>query len=449
MTLMRYWPVKASAARLAALRYVELQLMECLGGWVHSTTSLHAKIRFSYDAYNQALICDALGMRLWQMRAPRHHTQAANAGIVELARALWNAPGPAARIAAVYRVIKPALREAYVEVERTADPIADEPTKRLAGQLIEQSGRDAAQGAALLATLPWSPAELAEADDFAAHLGAMLERAGGLLNLDHTEILGAIGRSRQAFDKSAVKVTHGARPSDWNVVDVRDLPPCEPFTASEGRRFALHTLLNREYMAAEARGKMLADFPELPWLLRMDLARQTWDEARHAEILTRRLREMDVTIGSKPVYHSTAWTAEANEPDPVKRLAYTNRIGEPRLAGTMAAWREDAGSDGDTETARVLDYILGDEAVHVAYGDWVFKLVGDDKPRLKDALVFGARLALERARQNSAANFQWQAKGKVVAASEQDRYIIRSLHAEGLDESDIQEMYTRLGLKAG
>jgi hypothetical protein len=39
-----------------------------------------------------------------------------------------------------------------------------------------------------------------------------------------------------------------------------------------------------------------------------------------------------------------------------------------------------------------------------------------------------------------AANFQRQAKGKVVAGSEQDRYIIRSLHVKGLDKSDTHEM---------
>ena len=40
-------------------------------------------------------------------------------------------------------------------------------------------------------------------------------------------------------------------------------------------------------------GRVVVDFPELPWKLQLELLRQAWDEARHAWMAKRRL-EVDV-----------------------------------------------------------------------------------------------------------------------------------------------------------
>src|SRR5260221_3982643 len=44
----------------------------------------------------------------------------------------------------------------------------------------------------------------------------------------------------------------------------------------------LHGIAVGELQAMEAAGRTLFDFPDAPWEFQLDMARQVWDESRHA-----------------------------------------------------------------------------------------------------------------------------------------------------------------------
>ena len=67
------------------------------------------------------------------------------------------------------------------------------------------------------------------------------------------------------------------------------------------RRQRLHRHMHNEMQTLEIVAQGLADFPDAPWELRMQLARQCWDESRHSAILYRRLRAMGGRKGEFPV----------------------------------------------------------------------------------------------------------------------------------------------------
>ncbi len=46
----------------------------------------------------------------------------------------------------------------------------------------------------------------------------------------------------------------------------------------------MHGICGGEFQAMEAAGRTVYDFPDAPWEFQHDMARQVWDEARHAEI---------------------------------------------------------------------------------------------------------------------------------------------------------------------
>ena len=46
----------------------------------------------------------------------------------------------------------------------------------------------------------------------------------------------------------------------------------------------MHGICAGEFQAMEAAGRTLFDFPDAPWEFQLDMARQVWDESRHAEI---------------------------------------------------------------------------------------------------------------------------------------------------------------------
>src|SRR3712207_8639235 len=63
--------VKENSQRLANYRYLEIQLMEMIGGWSHTTPQLAFKATFGYHVFDHAQAADLLSERLEQLRAAR------------------------------------------------------------------------------------------------------------------------------------------------------------------------------------------------------------------------------------------------------------------------------------------------------------------------------------------------------------------------------------------
>ena len=64
------------------------------------------------------------------------------------------------------------------------------------------------------------------------------------------------------------------------------------------RRQRLHRHMHNEMQNLEIAAQTLAEFPDAPWELRLQLARQCWDEARHTRLLYRRLARSAATRAS-------------------------------------------------------------------------------------------------------------------------------------------------------
>ena len=82
--------VKENAQRLANYRYLEVQLMEMLGGWSHTTPQLAFKATFGYHVYDHAQAADLLGERLEQLRSGRERDEPATDEFARLCEHIWN-----------------------------------------------------------------------------------------------------------------------------------------------------------------------------------------------------------------------------------------------------------------------------------------------------------------------------------------------------------------------
>jgi bacterioferritin (cytochrome b1) len=150
----------------------------------------------------------------------------------------------------------------------------------------------------------------------------------------------------------------------------------EDWPGMEGRaaRERLHRHMNNETVALEIAAQCLVDFADAPWGLRMQLARQASDEARHAMALYRRLCELGGRKGEFPVANFE-WGVTGLIDDLPGRLAVQNRTFEAGLIDLLgslrARWRE----AGDDRTADLLDSILADEIGHVRFANrWIRQL---------------------------------------------------------------------------
>lgn len=179
-----------------------------------------------------------------------------------------------------------------------------------------------------------------------------------------------------------------AREPCFNVVhtdaDLQDWPDMSEVS----RRERLHRHMNNETGAMEIAARCLVDFPDAPWELRLALARQTSDEARHATLLHKRLKELDGRKGEFPIANFE-WGVTLMLEDLPGRLAVQNRTFEAGLIDILGTLRNRWREAGDDTTADMLEAILADEITHVRFANqWIKKLtVQDPRVLLKVAMA--------------------------------------------------------------
>jgi len=170
-----------------------------------------------------------------------------------------------------------------------------------------------------------------------------------------------------------------AREPCFNVVDTDAEMVSWPDMSPRSCRERLHRHMNNEMTSLDIAAQCLADYPEAPWELRMQLARQAWDESRHVAALYRRLRELGGAKGEFPVANFE-WTVTCFLDSLVGRLTLQNRTFEAGAMDLMARlpakWRE----AGDDTTAELLESIAADEIQHVRFANqWIRRLAADDR----------------------------------------------------------------------
>jgi uncharacterized ferritin-like protein (DUF455 family) len=122
--------------------------------------------------------------------------------------------------------------------------------------------------------------------------------------------------------------------------------------------------------------------------MRLDLARQVWDEARHAEVIEERLLEVGGHVGMYPI-NFWGWEVDVNRADPLERLSLSNATFERESCKHVRTWIREARDHGDLASASVLEYVLADEVTHVQFGQtWIMRLTEDDPARRERVLAY-------------------------------------------------------------
>ena len=390
--------VHENAQRLANYRYLEIQLMEMIGGWSHTTPQLAFKATFGYHVFDHATAADLLGERLEQLRSGRDRQEPATDDVARLCEHVWGLESTIDRLVAVYRVLEPHLVSTYVYHADATDPLTDTPTVQLLRRLAGLDQSHIAWGQAVLEALTQSPEDRRRALDVQADLEARLVACGGVtgqgIESHWLAFRSAKGEDRPAkrqkrgregyrFTKRCAPVDHPVVEAPfWFSADQADFAVydhAEPWSI-EDFRHRFHQLLYGEVETTDRMGKMLAEFPELPWDIRMDLAHQMWDEARHIEIVAKAVEEeLGGELGYGP--WSLDWWWMQNEEDPLRRLAVTNCWAERNLMSTLREWRTEAERRGYTRIAELSDYLQADELTHVRDGTNLVRRLADDRRR--------------------------------------------------------------------
>ncbi len=164
--------------------------------------------------------------------------------------------------------------------------------------------------------------------------------------------------------------------------------------ASDAARSLMHGIMVGEIQALEGAGRTAHDFPvgdgtgdTIPFELKLDMARQAWDEARHVEISAKLSDWMGTEIGQYA--ENTVLFEAACSDDPVLRLAGVNRALEGLAIDVFTQMKEFGQLAGDPFLEFCEDWMLADEVTHVKMGsDWLRKVTERDPERRAKALEF-------------------------------------------------------------
>ena len=154
----------------------------------------------------------------------------------------------------------------------------------------------------------------------------------------------------------------------------------------------MHGIFVGEIQALEGAGRTCWDFrsttpSDAPFQLKLDMARQCWDESRHCEISVKLGDRMGTEIGE--FAESTFLYDAACNPDPVLRLCGVNRALEGLAIDVFNTMSDFGQHAGDPVLEFCEDWMLADEVTHVKMGsDWLRRMTATDPQRRERALEF-------------------------------------------------------------
>lgn len=136
----------------------------------------------------------------------------------------------------------------------------------------------------------------------------------------------------------------------------------------------LHRQMNEEIDSLESSARNLCDFPDADWELRMCLARQCADEARHARMFRRLFEKRGGTVGQYPVLNFQ-YRIITQFDSLAARLAIQNRSFEAGGLDAITVGIQQTQDEGDLELSELYEAQIADEICHVRFAnEWIRKM---------------------------------------------------------------------------
>jgi hypothetical protein len=399
--LGRGWLVNDNARRFSNYHHAERELVHLLGGWVARIPETAVKILIGTHIWDDAQHLEAIHQRLKELRYPSELPACPSVEYAQFLDTLDQAEDTAQFLAGIYLVLKPRLISACQWHLSQCDPLIDEPSIRLLQRIITDETKSVLEGRQALDALR-STTDLDGLLRWQARLEKMAEALGDLGDLALRK-----GQKRQWPAPRLLPVAQreigmevhedmvfSYAPESSDGLGWRSLQPLELGRAAHGQ-------VDAELVAAEMMGRNIYEYPGMPLAFHVAMARQVWDEVRHAHIAIKFLEKIGMKFGDFPVTplgysHHYAF-------DLFGRLIMFNRISEGgAMCGANQQSKEILAAGGDAKMAEYFDYIFADEVAHVYNGDhWAKHLCGNNaaefKRRMAEAIAEDGRMNAERA----------------------------------------------------
>lgn len=366
--------VRQTAQLVARYHYIEAQLMRVMAGKLANLPEWEVKCMLGRHLWHDSLHAQEFLQRLVDLRWPRKAPLNPGTSTFQLMALLDTTTDSRTLLCGIYRVIKPALVQAFEKHLVCAAPLADEPTCYLLHRTLADEREHIQEGLALIDSLPE-------------------EKAGGIIQWETNfrKSLAAIGDltipsnvTREAVHSFENQLINAAPPFAARDRRFKFLPegfsevPVDPAGAA---CFMAHRDADNEMHAAELIGRNLYENPAMPWEFHVDMARQLWDEVRHAVLYQKYLESLGGALGDYPsIPGNYSYRIGL---DFAHRLYDLHLRGEKLGMPDLIRYRERAKKTNDQRYVVVNDYVHADEVPHVKNGRWLNWVLRDDESAFK------------------------------------------------------------------
>lgn len=291
----------------------------------------------------------------------------------------------AALLAGFYRVIKPALLDAYRHYLAATHHLADWPSRNLVEEFINDEERHAAEIAPWLAPADTTAPVTAHLDTALAALGGWLgERPRLPLPADFSwAYLKSPYTHPATCDRAPFPVCSSVfAPSDPAEAPIVRAWLEDPTTDARVVRLMVYVWLMMELDAVDYLATVFYDTPGAPFELHYNLARHLWDESRHSQFGYRQLPKYGVDLMT--LEHSLDLYTILVQMTPAERYAMMTMEFEAGSFPTKARVMDRIRELNDFEADTLLAFDRNDEQNHVRYGHrWlpeIMRLFGEMRP---------------------------------------------------------------------
>ncbi|MDR6935333.1 DUF455 family protein [Luteibacter sp. 3190] len=181
-----------------------------------------------------------------------------------------------------------------------------------------------------------------------------------------------------------------ARPGSWKFSDAMVFSHrsnADLVARGEHLRRWLHEVgINVEIDAMELCGRNIAEYRDMPLDFKLDMARQTWDETRHAMMMRSVLRDLGGDFGDY-TFNGKVWRRYMLGDDLAERLAIEQVFQEGNALEANIPFCESLCAIGAWDLAEIIDYIDADELQHARSGNkWLTFLCDGSERRYVEIL---------------------------------------------------------------
>lgn len=367
--------VEENAKLLRRFFYFERRLMQTLGAWTLSIPEFEVKLETGRHIFYHADAARMLRERLsdQELRFPEidaFRDEAVDRFIEEL----LCASDAAELLVGVHQVAGRALGVAYRHHIDDTDPIADAPTIRMLRRILADYDPMLDWAEQALAAYIEGGIDEARLSEWRWHLQRLLRSIGGVTGLD------AVAESPTSLRSSTRSFTRGTVPlrdarfetfKNTGDYDVADGAPRFEKDSYDSLRLRFIRTQRDEVDAIEAFGTFIWDIRFKDFQAEYDLARITWDEARHTEIGHRALQ----AAGYDPFELRNRLTGSTcrGPMEPAFAMAEINLFGEVGVLKTINGLIDTARKRRDYLLTHIADFIRADERTHVRKGKGILK----------------------------------------------------------------------------